>query len=88
MLTKRTRGNQITIPKEIIAKASLKETDKYFDVVYNHGVILIKPVEIEERISPESYEKLIRHGLKREPGDISSKGRRSDPLKPRVKIGH
>jgi len=81
MLTKRTRGNQITIPKEIVSKARLKETDKYFDIVYEHGVILIKPVEIEDRIPPESYEKLIRRGLKREPGDISSKDKHSDPLK-------
>ena len=84
MLTKRTRGNQITIPKEIVMKARLKETDEYFDIVYEHGVIIIKPVEIEDRIPPEAYEKLIRRGLKREPGDVSSKGRRSDPLR----IGH
>ena len=81
MLTKRTRGNQITIPKEIVIKARLKETDEYFDIVYEHGIIMIKPVEIEDRIPPESYDKLIRKGLKKEPGDISSKSRRSDPLK-------
>ena len=89
MLTKRTRGNQITIPKEIIHRAKLKESDQYFDVVYEDGVIKIKPVEIEERVPPESYEKLIRLGLKKEPGDLPVKGgKRGDPLKIRHTTTH
>jgi AbrB family looped-hinge helix DNA binding protein len=70
MLTKLTRGNQITIPKPIIEKAHLKSGIDYLQIEYREGVIYLKPVEVEERISPETLEKFQRQMLQRERGDI------------------
>ena len=63
MLAKITRSNQITIPREIIKKAHLSTASDYVDVQYLDGVITIKPVDVEERISPEQYEKFMRWAL-------------------------
>ncbi|MBI4698051.1 MAG: AbrB/MazE/SpoVT family DNA-binding domain-containing protein [Nitrospirae bacterium] len=70
MLTKLTRGNQITIPKPIVEKARLKSGTDYLQVEYHEGVIYLKPVEVEERISPEVFEKFQRHILKKEREDV------------------
>ncbi len=70
MLTKLTRGNQITIPKPIIEKAHLKSGNDYLDVEYREGVIYLKPVEVEERIAPEVFEKFQKQALKKERDDI------------------
>lgn len=71
MLAKITRGNQLTIPKEILKKAALKEGSPYVEVDYVEGMIILKPVEVEERISPETYDKFIEWALKRRPGDLA-----------------
>ncbi len=71
MLTKLTRGNQITIPKTIIEKAHLKSGTDYLDVEYRAGVICLKPVEVEERIAPEIFENFQKQMLKKEIEDIS-----------------
>jgi AbrB family looped-hinge helix DNA binding protein len=86
MLTKLTRGNQITIPKPIIEKAHLKSGVDYLQVEYREGVIYLKPVEVEERISPEVFEKFQRKILKKEEEDalIDEKGA-EDFLSKRVK---
>ena len=63
MLAKITRSNQITIPREIIKKAHLSTESDYVDVQYSNGVITIKPVDVEERIPPEQYEKFIQWAL-------------------------
>jgi AbrB family looped-hinge helix DNA binding protein len=70
MLTKLTRGNQITIPKPIIEKTHLKSGVDYLQVEYREGVIYLKPVEVEERISPEVFEKFQRKILKKEEEDV------------------
>lgn len=70
MIAKLTRGNQITIPKEIVKQANLKEGEDYLDVRYRGGTIELRPVEIEERIPPETYEKLLDRAFKEEPGDL------------------
>ena len=70
MLAKITRGNQITIPKEIIKKAHLKESSPYVDVEYTGGVIYLKPVTVEERIEPEQFEKFQKWALEKDPGDL------------------
>lgn len=70
MLTKLTRGNQITIPKPIIEKAHLKSGADYLDVEYREGIIYLKPVEVEERIAPEVFEKFQRQMLKEEREDV------------------
>jgi len=70
MLSKLTRGNQITIPKTIIEKARLKSGVDYLQVEYREGVIYLKPVEVEERISPETFEIFQSQALKREKEDV------------------
>ena len=69
MLSKLTRGNQITIPKSIVERAGLKMGRDYVDIEYVHGVICLKPVDIEERIPTEDLEKLKKKALKEENGD-------------------
>lgn len=74
MLAKRTRGNQITIPKEIVREAGLEDGDLYFDVVYDGGAIRLTPVEIKAKLPPEPHEKTLERALRREPGDILAVG--------------
>lgn len=71
MLSKLTRGNQITIPKSIIERAGLKIGRDYIDVEYVDGVIYLKPVDIEERISKEDLEKLKKKALKEDKADVT-----------------
>jgi bifunctional DNA-binding transcriptional regulator/antitoxin component of YhaV-PrlF toxin-antitoxin module len=59
MLAKLTRGNQITIPKGIVQRAGLRTGEDYLDVHYENGLIFLKPVDVEERIPPEAYEKFL-----------------------------
>lgn len=74
MLAKITRGNQLIIPKEIVKKAHLKESEcEYMDVQYAKGVIFLKPVVVEERISPEQYDKFISWALKETEGEYKTK---------------
>ncbi len=68
MLAKRTYKNQITLPKEIVDQAGNSD---YFDVSYERGIILLKPVEIktrEERLG-QIRKKIKALGLNE--GDIS-----------------
>lgn len=70
MLTKLTRGNQITIPKPVIEKAHLKAGSDYLEVEYREGIICLKPVEVEERIAPEIFEKFQKQMLQENKGDV------------------
>ena len=70
MLTKLTRGNQITIPKPVIEKAHLKAGSDYLEVEYREGIICLKPVEVEERIAPEIFVKFQKQMLKENRGDV------------------
>jgi len=86
MLAKLTRGNQFTIPKPIVDKARLQAGRDYLDVAYLHGVIVLKPVDVEERIPPEAYERFIKDALTIRPGDIVADERTADNvLKRRMK---
>ena len=69
MLAKVTRGNQVTIPKEIVKQAHIQNGNDYVDVSYEHGVIFLKPVNVEERVPDEVYEKLLRKVQIREKDD-------------------
>lgn len=69
MLAKITRGNQITIPKEIVQKAKLSGSSPYVDVDYANGVIHLKPVTVEERVQPEQYEKFQKWALSKNQDD-------------------
>ena len=73
MLAKITRGNQVTIPKEIVEKAHLKEYSLYVDIGYAHGIIYLKPVVLEESISPEQFEKFEKWALGQEKSDLEFK---------------
>lgn len=70
MLAKLTRGNQLTIPKDIVERIRLQAGRDYLDVTYLHGVIVLKPVDVEERVPPEAYEALLKDALTVKPGDI------------------
>ncbi len=70
MLAKLTRGNQFTIPKLIIERAHLQAGRDYLDVVYTRGMIVLKPVDVEERVSPEAYEALLKDAFTTAAGDI------------------
>jgi len=78
MLTKLTRGNQITIPKPVIEKAHLKAGSDYLEVEYREGIICLKPVEVEERIAPEIFEKFQKRMLKIERGDVLVDEKKAD----------
>ncbi|MBI3996846.1 MAG: AbrB/MazE/SpoVT family DNA-binding domain-containing protein [Candidatus Omnitrophica bacterium] len=86
MLAKLTRGNQLTIPKEIVHRVHLQAGRDYLDVTYLHGVIILKPVDVEERIPPESYEALLKDAFTVKPGDIvADEKTAADVLKRRLK---
>lgn len=86
MLAKLTRGNQLTIPKDIVDRIHLQAGRDYLDVTYLHGVIILKPVDVEERIPPESYEAFIKDALTIKSGDIVADERTADTvLKKRIK---
>ncbi len=86
MLSKLTRGNQVTIPKEIVKKAHLHEGKDYVNIDYSNGVITMIPVDVEERIPAENYERLIKKALAKEPGDVMvDSGKAADFLKKRMK---
>ena len=68
MLVKRTRGNQVSLPKRILEQAGIAEDARYFDVEYRGGVICLKPVTVEEQIPDRAYEELLRWVRKPEPG--------------------
>ncbi len=70
MLAKITRGHQVTIPKEIVEKAHLKEGSPYVEVEYLQGVIMMRPVVVEERVPPEHYEKFQAWAVRQEKGDL------------------
>ena len=69
MLIKRSRKNQIAIPKAILARAGMGPEDLYFDVQYDHGRIVLIPMQLEEKISPEDIKKFESRVLKRETED-------------------
>lgn len=69
MLVKRTRGNQVSIPKRILEEAGLGKEQRYFDVECRQGIICLKPVTVEENIPDRAYEELLRWAGKTEPGD-------------------
>lgn len=80
MLAKRTRGNQITIPKEVIRQAGLTDRDTYFDVVCDGGIIQLKPVQIEERIPPQVYAALLDDAFTKEDGDVAASSSQADGI--------
>ena len=69
MLVKRSRKNQVAIPKAVLERAGLGPDDVYFTIAYQAGAIILRPVEIEEKIPPEALARFEANALKRKPGD-------------------
>lgn len=80
MIAKLTRGNQVTIPKLIVEKAHLRAGSDYMEVEYRDGIIHLKPVDVEERIPPEVFEKFQKRTLKPETGDVALSGKEAEGL--------
>ncbi len=86
MLAKLTRGNQLTIPKEIVERVHIQAGRDYLNVTYLNGAIVLTPVDVEERIPPEAYERFIKDVLTIRPGDIVADERTAgNVLKKRAK---
>ena len=69
MLVKRSRKNQVALPKALLERAGLGPEDVYFSVVYKAGAIILRPVDIEEKIPPEALARFRAKVLKGQPGD-------------------
>lgn len=67
MLVKRSSKNQIAIPKAVLERAGLGPDDVYFDVGYEKGCIVLKPMEVEEKIPVEAIERFEAKVLKELP---------------------
>ncbi len=88
MLAKLTRGNQLTIPKAIVKRLGLKPGSDYLEIEYVEGIIYIRPVDVEERISPEIYERFKKKILKEEKGDVTLAAKEAENfLKKQAKKG-
>ena len=87
MLIKITRGNQVTIPKEIVQKAHLRQGKDYLNAEFKNGVIFLKPVDVEDRVPDEVYEKLLQKAALIEKGDVRVKAREAGHfLKDQMKL--
>ena len=71
MLVKRSRKNQVALPKAVLERAGLGPEDVYFSIAYKAGAIILRPVEIEEKIPPEALARFRAKVLKGQPGDRS-----------------
>ena len=69
MLVKRSRKNQVALPKAMLEQAGLGPEDVYFSVVYEAGAIILRPVVIEEKIPAEALARFRAKVLKGQPGD-------------------
>lgn len=60
MLAKLTSKNQITIPKDVIAKIP---DVQYFDVTYRDGSVVLKPVKVYDTDLDEIRRKVKKLGI-------------------------
>jgi hypothetical protein len=60
MLVKLTAKNQITIPKDIVARIP---DVQYFDVGYDNGMVLLKPVKVVDADLSQIRAKIEKLGL-------------------------
>ena len=70
-LIKRSRKNQVVIPKDILRQAGVAPEDTYLKVDYNKrlGVIVLQPISIEEKIPAGALERFETRVLKDHAGD-------------------
>ena len=69
MLVKRSSKNQIAIPKAVLENAGLGPEDVYFDVQYAEGRIILRAMQVEEKIPAEALARFEARTLKQETGD-------------------
>lgn len=69
ILAKRSRKNQIVIPKAVLERAGLGPNDLYFEIGYSRGRITLTPMQFEEKIPPEAIARFEAKVLKGQPGD-------------------
>ena len=69
MLVKRSRKNQVAIPKAILDRAGVGPEDVYFTVGYKAGAIILRPVEIQEKVPADALARFKTKVLKGQPGD-------------------
>ena len=69
MLVKRSSKNQIAIPKAVLEHAGLGPEDVYFDIQYADGRIILRAMQVEEKIPAEALARFEVKTLKQEPGD-------------------
>ncbi|MBI4353300.1 MAG: hypothetical protein HY593_05175 [Candidatus Omnitrophica bacterium] len=53
----------------MLQQAGLTENDLYFDVQYRKGMIVLIPMQVEEKIPVENLERFKADMLKKEAGD-------------------
>ena len=70
-LIKRSKKNQVVIPKTILEQAGVDREDPYLKIEYDRrlGAILLRPVSIEEKIPEEVLERFEAEVVKGQPGD-------------------
>ena len=64
MLMKISSKNQIVIPKAVLEQAGLSSQDVYFDVANENGTIVLKPMQVEEKIPTQSLVRFQKEELK------------------------
>lgn len=69
IMVKRSRKNQVVIPKAVLERAGLGSDDVYFDVGYSRGRITLTPMQFEEKIPAEALARFEQRALTRQPGD-------------------
>ena len=69
MVVKRSSKNQVAIPKAVLERAGLGPNDVYFDVQCDSGRIVLIPLALEEKISPEALRRFEGKALKQEKED-------------------
>lgn len=69
MLIKRSRKNQVALPKAILERAGVGPDDVYFRVECDRGAIILRPVEIDEKVPPEALARFRAKVAKGQSGD-------------------
>lgn len=70
-LVKRSRKNQVALPKAILEEAGLGADDVYFSIACEKGAIVLRPVEIEEKVPEEILSRFKAKVVRGQRGDRS-----------------
>jgi hypothetical protein len=69
MVIKKSSKNQIAIPAALLKEAGLGSEDIYFDITYKNGCLVMKPMQMEEKIPVEAIRRFEKKALKHSAGD-------------------